>query len=118
MTAQEKADATAALMTIQNELPAMGSWVKPSQRDDNAWSQRFAQLKLDTDDHEAMGKFHLWRKRIVLLLHTMPWLLFPPFPDDKAMMSPDEKRVFEHYDKLLFITLCDIVSGRSLRPSS
>ena len=59
MTAQEKADATAALMTIQNELPAIRPWVKPSQKDDNAWSQRFAQLKLDTDDPDAMGKFHL-----------------------------------------------------------
>ena len=44
----------------------------------------------------------------------MPWLIFPPFPDDKAMMSPDEKRVFEHYDKLLFMPLCDIVEGSQL----
>ena len=53
-------------------LFASDVWEQPTIRDDSAWVSRLAHITLDTDDTEAIQKFHIWRKRIVTLLCAQP----------------------------------------------
>ena len=60
-------------------LYATETWEQPSIRDDMAWVSRLAHITLDTDDKEALQKFHIWKKRISTLLYAQPWLIHVPW---------------------------------------
>ena len=58
------------IITAYKDLVAFAdAWEKPSPKDDHAWRSSFTGLKLDTDDADAMAKFHLWRKRMEIPLN-------------------------------------------------
>ena len=42
----------------------------PSVRDDAAWIGRFKNINLDTDDAVQLANFHLWRKRMEIVLNS------------------------------------------------
>ena len=80
----------------------------PTVRDDAAWLGRFKNINLDTDDAAQLANFHLWRKRMEIVLNQYSWLIYPP---DGITMDEDEAAVFFHFDQLLFSVLTENVRG-------
>ena len=84
----------------------------PSVRDDTAWVGRFKNINLDTDDAAQLANFHLWRKRMEIVLNNYQWLLYPP--DDIALAGDDDQAIFFHFDQLFFSVLTENVCGSQL----
>ena len=94
-------DPVAAAVDQLKALYESDSWEQPSIRDDMAWVGRIAHITLDTDDKEALQKFHIWKKRINTLLYAHPWLIHPD-PFQIAQLDADCKKCYAHYDQLLY----------------